>query len=120
MHVVDASLENNVSQEFRNICADNNISYYKKPENTSTSSQPGQIVSAAVQWTYDNLILDSHKNDIVCFFDSDMFLIDKFDVEEYLTHEVIAGVPPKKRYSYLYVGWHNVLQHAQICRWIHI
>jgi len=102
LHVVDASLENNVSQEFRNICADNKITYYKKPENTRTSSHRGQMVSAAVQRTCDNLILD------------------KFDVEEYLTHEVIAGVPPKKRYSYLYVGWHNVLQHAQICRWIHI
>jgi hypothetical protein len=104
-HVVDTSLENSVSQEFRNICADNNISYYKKPENTSTSSQPGQIVSAAVQWTYDNLILDSHKNDIVCFFDSDMFLIDKFDVEEYLIHEVIAGVPQKRgTVTYMWVG----------------
>jgi hypothetical protein len=95
-HIVDTSLDNSVSQEFRHICADNNISYYKKPENTSTSSQPGQVVSTAVQWTYDNLILESHKNDIVCFFDSDMFLIDKFDIEKYLTHEVIAGVPQKR------------------------
>jgi predicted transcriptional regulator len=95
-HGVDTSLENSVSQEFRNICADNNISYYKKPENTSTSSQPGQIVSAAVQWTCDNLILDSHKNDIVCSFDSDMPLIDKFDFGESLTHEEITGVPQKR------------------------
>jgi hypothetical protein len=51
LHVVDASLENNVSQEFRNICADNKITYYKKPENTRTSSHRGQMVSAAVQRT---------------------------------------------------------------------
>lgn len=91
-HVVDDSVEESISHEFKSICDSNNIFYYKKPVNTE-SLNPAQACAAAVQWTYNELILQNHKNDLVCFFDSDMFLVDEFDVEEYLLDAVIAGLP---------------------------
>jgi hypothetical protein len=91
-HVVDDSISLEIENQFKDICEKRNLKYYKKPENI-TPMNPAQACAAAVQWTYDNLININHKNDLVCFFDSDMFLIDNFDVENYLSDAVIAGLP---------------------------
>lgn len=94
-HVVDDSIDSNITEKFQHICLENNFSYYNKPERTE-SMNPAQSCADTVQWTYDNLIKENHKNDLVCFFDSDLFLIDDFDVEEYLSDCVIAGLPQER------------------------
>ena len=62
-HVIDDSVDEDISKEFKNLCLNNNISYYKKPSITSPMN-PAQSCAAAVQWTYDNII--THYYIILC------------------------------------------------------
>lgn len=94
-HIVDDSISLDITEKFKNICEKRNLKYYKKPKN-NVNLNPAQACASAVQWTYNNLIKESCKNDLVCFFDSDMFLIDNFDVEEYLSGATISGLPQSK------------------------
>lgn len=105
-HVVDDSIDENISSQFKEMCSSKDILYYKKPISMKPLN-PAQACAEAIQWTYDNLILENHKNDIVCFFDSDMFLIDEFDVEKYMSNEIISGVP-QKRGSIIYM-WNGIM-----------
>lgn len=104
--IIDDSIISDVTEQFKNICEKRNIEYYKKPQNTDNMN-PAQACAAAVQWTYDNLIKENCKNDLVCFFDSDMFLIDDFDIEEYLSDAIISGLP-QKRGSVNYM-WNGIM-----------
>ena len=105
-HVVDDSIDLNISQSFKDICSENGFSYYKKPERT-VQMNPAQACADTVQWTYDNIIRENHKNDIVFFCDSDLFLIDEFDVAEYMSDAIIAGLP-QKRGKVIYM-WNGIM-----------
>lgn len=105
-HVVDDSIDSEISNQFNSICSDNNFSYYKKPERT-VQMNPAQACADTVQWTYDNIIRKNHKNDIVFFCDSDLFLIDDFDISEYMSDAIIAGLP-QKRGSVTYM-WNGIM-----------
>jgi hypothetical protein len=94
-HIVDDSISSDVEEQFKNICEKRNLTYYKKPQN-DVNMNPAQACASAVQWTYNNLIKENCKNNLVCFFDSDMFLIDDFDVEEYLSDAIISGLPQNR------------------------
>lgn len=94
-HVVDDSIDENISSQFKEICELRNIEYYKKPERT-VQMNPAQACADTVQWSYDNIIRKNHRNDIVFFCDSDLFLIDEFDIEEYMSDAIIAGLPQKR------------------------
>ena len=105
-HVVDDSIDENISSQFNEICQLRNIEYYKKPERT-VQMNPAQACADTVQWTYDNIIRKNHKNDIVFFCDSDLFLIDDFDISEYMSDAIIAGLP-QKRGSVTYM-WNGIM-----------
>lgn len=103
-HIVDDAIDSNISNQFKNICLENNFSYYKKPERT-VSMNPAQACADTVQWTYDNIIRENHKQDIVFFCDSDLFLIDEFDIQEYMSDAIIAGLPQKRgNITYMWNG----------------
>lgn len=91
-HIVDDAVDSNISEQFNTICLENGFSYYKKPERT-VQMNPAQACADTVQWTYDTLIKENHKNDIVFFCDSDLFLIDDFDIVDYMNDAIIAGLP---------------------------
>lgn len=105
-HVVDDSIEQTISEQFYNICSENGFSYYKKPERT-VQMNPAQACADTVQWTYNTLIKENHKNDIVFFCDSDLFLIDEFDIIEYMSDAIIAGLP-QYRGSVTYM-WNGIM-----------
>ena len=105
-HIVDDSVDSNISKQFESICLENNLSYYKKPERT-VQMNPAQACADTVQWTYDTLIKENHKNDIVFFCDSDLFLIDEFDIVEYMNDAIIAGLP-QYRGSVTYM-WNGIM-----------
>lgn len=94
-HIVDDSIDENISSQFKDICELRNIEYYKKPERT-VQMNPAQACADTVQWTYDNIIKQNHRDDIVFFCDSDLFLIDEFDIVEYMNDAIIAGLPQKR------------------------
>lgn len=105
-HVVDDSIEQTISEQFYSICSENGFSYYKKPERT-VQLNPAQACADTVQWTYDTLIKENHKGDIVFFCDSDLFLIDEFDVVEYMSDVIISGLP-QYRGSVTYM-WNGIM-----------
>ena len=84
-HVVDDSVDARISSEFYWVCKSNGVEYYRKPP-ADKPMNPAQACAHTIQWTYDNLIRKNHSEDIVLFLDSDMFLIDEFDIE-YLEKE---------------------------------
>lgn len=103
-HVIDDSVDEDISKEFKNLCLNNNISYYKKPSITSPMN-PAQSCAAAVQWTYDNIITKKYSEDIVFFCDSDMFLLEEFNITEYMKDTVISGFPQTREHiKYMWNG----------------
>ncbi len=86
-HLIDDSL--NFSEQYIKICEDNSIFYHKKEEKIIPHN-PMTACAFAVQWTYDNLIRKC-KDDIVLFLDSDMFLLEKFDISAYMQDKTIVG-----------------------------
>jgi hypothetical protein len=103
-HIVDDSVDSDISEKFKNICEQNNLVYYKKPERQD-SMTPGQACADAIQWTFDTIIKEEYSDQIVLFCDSDMFLIDEFDIEEYMEDVVIAGLPQYRGHvTYMWNG----------------
>ena len=94
-HVVDDSLDEDISKEFSTICTDNNINYYRKSQNKNKKFDSpiagARHATETIQWTYDNIIKKDCKEDIVLFCDSDMFLFDDFSAQDYMKDEIIAG-----------------------------
>jgi hypothetical protein len=91
-NVVDDSIDDLVSDQFNQIAQDNDIRYYKKPR-IGSNLNPAEACAEAVQWTYDNIILKEHNQDLVLFLDSDMFLVDTFGLKDYLEDKIICGCP---------------------------
>lgn len=105
-HVIDDSVEIEIATIFKNVCLKNGIEYYKKPIRTSQLN-PAQACADAIQWTYDTIIKENYRNDIIFFTDSDLFLIDKFDIREYMKDAIIAGLP-QKRGEVIYM-WNGIM-----------
>ena len=94
-NVVDDSLEESITEEFKSVCDIYGIKYYRKPQNPNKKfDNPlagARHATETIQWTYDTIIKEKHDEDMVLFCDSDMFLLDEFSIEEYIKDEVIAG-----------------------------
>ncbi len=105
-HIVDDSIDDTISEQFKDICSENKFSYYKKPSRT-VQMNPAQACADTVQWTYDNIIKVNHSDDIVFFCDSDLFLIDEFNIEEYMEDAIISGLP-QYRGSVTYM-WNGIM-----------
>ena len=94
-HVVDDSVDDQVSAEFKSVCEKNSVQYYRKPQSDQKKfDNPlagARHAAETIQWTYDTIIKQNHQKDLVLFCDSDMFLLDDFCLEDYMKNEVIAG-----------------------------
>jgi hypothetical protein len=100
-HLVDDST--NSSNEFSKVCDEYGIIYHKKEEKI-VPHDPMYGCAFAVQWTYDNLIKKC-SDDIVLFLDSDMFLLEKFNIVEYMKDKSLLGCYQKRGHvEYLWNG----------------
>ena len=94
-NVVDDSIDTLVTEEFKNICDQYDITYYRKPQNDNKKfDNPlagARHATETIQWTYDTIIKNKHSEEPVLFCDSDMFLLDNFSISEYIKEEIIAG-----------------------------
>lgn len=103
-HIIDDSIIESIESQFQNVCSENGLKYYKKPPR-ATALNPAQACADTIQWTYDNIIRKNHSEDIVFFLDSDMFLIDEFDIEEYMKNVIISGLPQVRGHvTYMWNG----------------
>tara|TARA_B100001939_G_scaffold330100_1_gene326913 strand:+ start:187 stop:936 length:750 start_codon:yes stop_codon:yes gene_type:complete len=103
-HIIDDSIDPQITEQFEIICSLRELKYYRKPP-TNISMNPAQACAHTIQWSYDNLIKKNHSDDIVFFTDSDMFLIDEFDIEEYMSDGIIGGLPQGRGHvTYMWNG----------------
>jgi len=103
-HVIDDSIDKKLSSQFKEICDLRNIVYCKTPDNLEHSN-PSTKVGNVIQWVFDEIIKKECPSDIVLWIDSDMFLIDEFDIEHYMSDCVIAGLPQvRKHIKYMWNG----------------
>jgi hypothetical protein len=103
-HVVDDSIDENISSQFKQICDEQNIEYYKTPKNLEHNN-PSTKVGNVIQWSFDEIIKKKFSSDIVFWTDSDMFLIDNFNIVEYMSDCVISGLPQvRKHIKYMWNG----------------
>ena len=103
-HIVDDSIDDTISEQFKTICSENGFLYYKKPHRT-VQMNPAQACADTVQWTYDNIIRKECSDNLIFFCDSDMFLIDEFDISEYMNDAIIAGLPQYRGHvTYMWNG----------------
>ncbi len=103
-HIVDDSVDPDITEQFETACSLRGLEYYRKPLN-NIPMNPAQACAHTIQWSYDNLIKKNHFDDIVFFTDSDMFLIDEFDIEEYMSDAIIGGLPQGRGHiTYMWNG----------------
>jgi hypothetical protein len=103
-HIVDDSVDPDITEQFEIACSLRELQYYRKPLN-NIPMNPAQACAHTIQWSYDNLIKKNHFDDIVFFTDSDMFLIDEFDIEEYMSDAIIGGLPQGRGHiTYMWNG----------------
>jgi len=96
-NVVDDSLEDQISLEFKSVCEDNDITYYRKSQENRNKNESrwagARHATETIQWTFDEIIKKKHSKDLILFLDSDMFLLDNFNLTEYMKDTVISGLP---------------------------
>jgi len=103
-HVVDDSIDENISSQFKQICDEQNIEYYKTPKNLEHNN-PSTKVGNVIQWAFDEIIKKKCSSDIVFWTDSDMFLIGNFNISEYMSDCVISGLPQVREHiKYMWNG----------------
>jgi hypothetical protein len=109
-HVIDDSVEESIGNKFKDICLSNGCEYYKKTSKYRDFDSHSTTIAAnacadTIQWTYDNIIRKYFSDYIVLFLDSDMFLVDEFDIEEYMKDEIISGLHQKRGHvEYIWNG----------------
>ena len=91
-HIVDDSVDSTIAKQFETICSLNQLEYYKTPKKLEHSN-PSTKVGNVIQWVFDEIIKKNYSSDIVFWLDSDMFLIDEFDIEEHNTIPHILNMP---------------------------
>jgi hypothetical protein len=102
-HVVYDTRDNEYLESFQKICEENNIilhHHISKPGNT-----PSFYNSDAIQWTYDNLIKSDKEDFIAMILDHDIFLIDNFNISDFMNGYDISGLPQTRgSVEYVWVG----------------
>jgi hypothetical protein len=76
-------------ETFKTICYDNGVKFYqhKSESNLSSSAYHG----ASVTWAYNKIMLKDCLDDYVLIVDHDMFLIDKFNLVDYMKNYAVSG-----------------------------
>lgn len=88
--VFDDSIDDKITEEIKNLCNNIGITYIKTPRNLK-HHDPAIACGAVIQWGYENYIKNT--DDLVMFIDSDMFLFDYFNADEYTRDCDLAAVP---------------------------
>ncbi len=76
-------------KEFETICSDNDVRFYshKSDKNMSPSGYHG----ATITWAYNEIMLKEYADDYALIVDHDMFLIDEFNLVDYMKGYDVSG-----------------------------
>lgn len=95
-NVVYDTRDNKYLKEFSEICDNNGVNFYHHV------SQPGYTPSFYgsdnFRWAYENIILKKEEESFILVMDHDLFLIDEFDVNEFMDGYDIATNTQAREY----------------------
>lgn len=75
--------------EFEKICTRLNLPFYH--HDSVSGKNPSQYHGEAIQWIYDTVVKEDSDFDLFLILDHDMFLIEDFDLIEYIGDNHICG-----------------------------
>lgn len=75
--------------QFKVLCDEEGVSFY--PHESQDNLDPSSYHGLVVTWAYENVMLKEYPNDYALIVDHDMFLIDKFNLEEYMEGFDVSG-----------------------------
>ena len=85
-NVVDDSLDDDISSQFKEVCDKYGIVYYRKNQGDRSKNESrwagAKHATETIQWTFDDIIKKKHSEELILFLDSDMFLLDDFSIIE--------------------------------------
>jgi glycosyltransferase involved in cell wall biosynthesis len=87
--VVHDSRDSEYVNEFSDVCNSFEVSF--NHHDSVSGKTPSQYHGESIQWAYDTIIKYECVEDFILILDHDMFLIDEFDLVEYLGNYDIAG-----------------------------
>lgn len=103
IYVIHDSRNSEYVSDFSLICDQCNINFYHN--NSLPGRSPSDYHSNSVQWAYDNVMMKECKDDFVLILDHDMFLIDEFDVGDYMKGYDAAGcLQQRGKVKYFWTG----------------
>lgn len=102
-NVVYDTRDNEYLKDFTKICDKNEVNFYHHV------SQPGKTASFygsdTFRWTYENIILNDPEESIILVLDHDMFLIDEFDVNEFMNgYDIATPTQTREHIKYPWQG----------------
>ena len=104
LFAIDDSKDPDISNEFMRICEMYDATYIKNMN--SNVAGPSASHANAIQYALDNIIYRSCMDDVVFLVDSDCFLMEKFDMVNYMEDKVISSyMQSREDVNYLWPGF---------------
>ena len=110
--VLDDSIDKEMTAQIKKVCAESGVNYHKIPTEIQQIARPNPGVfigsyacAAGLQWAYNTLFQQGHEK--ILWLDSDMFLYDFLNVEEYLENCAISGLPQSR--DHVKYFWNGLL-----------
>ena len=89
--------------QFKELCEEEGVSFY--PHKSQDNLSPSYYHGSAVTWAYENVMLKEYPNDYALLLDHDMFLIDEFNLEDYMEGFDVSGcVQSRGDITYVWPG----------------
>ena len=92
--VLHDSRNNDYVEEFKEICSTLEVVFYH--HNSIFGKTPSVYHGEVLQWFYDEIIQKKYIDDVILILDHDIFLIETFDLLQYLDNYDIIGLLQKR------------------------
>ena len=92
--VLHDSRNNDYVEEFEKICSTLKVLFYH--HNSTFGKTPSVYHGEVLQWFYDEIIQKKYIDDVILILDHDIFLIETFDLLQYLDNYDIIGLLQKR------------------------
>ena len=98
LNVIDDSQEEYITKNMKRVSDHHNIKYYKTPSDWPRYSADKSAIPhcRALQWMFDTIAKEQHRNDMILIIDHDCFLISEFCIYDYIKDYLLAGLEQRR------------------------